>query len=247
MVIQLVAHGGTLVPHLLTQLSVNKLCPRTGHGRSVVTEYISDVVEQTGNREQDRGGLLWVVEEMPGVDVPLADTLIQPVDSLFFVLRDIFTGEVQFTQHILRIRISTLCRLRKPLHSFLYILFNYPAPQILLTQAVGGVVAAVTRGTLQPFYAELWVTDFDIVREVQLAQRILRYWDIFFCRSGEPVPSFPRIWDQQRTVTVELSQQVLCVRIATLGHAAQFLHRLIPSLQCVGIVINDTFQIPVVC
>lgn len=49
--VPLVPHGNTLVFHLQTQLLVNEHRAGAGSGRSVVAEDISDVIEQTGDRE----------------------------------------------------------------------------------------------------------------------------------------------------------------------------------------------------
>ena len=66
------------------------------------------------------------------------------------------------------------------------------------------------------------------------------------CCLGEPVFHPLTVWDQQRTVPVELPQQKLCVGITSFRQPLQFLRCTVPVFQRKGIVPDDLPQFPAI-
>ena len=102
----------------------------------------------------------------------------------------------------------------------------------------------VFRSLFQPTDALVRVPDFVIIGDKQFAQGKLGLRQTMPCRLVEPVFCLSTVWDQQRTVPVELPHQILSVGVAALCQPLQFLRRAVPVGQGEGIVLNNLPQFP---
>ena len=75
-------------------------------------------------------------------------------------LLPILAVQIQLAQGILCVLISSFSRLREVLHRFGDVPLHDLAFEKLLAQTVGGAVASVTDGILQPLNTRFQITDF---------------------------------------------------------------------------------------
>ena len=108
--------------------------------------------------------------------------------------------------------------------------------EIFLAQPVGGVVAAALRRPFQPVEPLRRILQFWIIREEQLAQCILRRRMILPRRQFQIVLCFFRVQNQQPAVTIEDSDQVLCVSVTAVRQRLHLLCGFVTLLQRQGFV-----------
>ena len=96
MIVRLVAHGDLLFPDFPPQLSVHLLSYRDGGGHRVVTKDLTQMVEQSGGRQEHIGParLIEVLQKEVGVLVSLFRRFIEIRPGLLPILLDTLPGEV---------------------------------------------------------------------------------------------------------------------------------------------------------
>ena len=110
MVIRLVTHGDLLFLDFPPQLSVHPLSHRGGGRHRVVTKDLTQMVEQSGGRQEHIGPahLIEVLQKEVGVLISLFRRFIEIRPGPLPVLFDILAGEVQLPQSILGVLIALL-------------------------------------------------------------------------------------------------------------------------------------------
>ena len=103
MIVRLVAHGDLLFLDFPPQLSVHPLSHRGGGRHRVVTKDLTQMVEQSGGRQEHIGParLIEVLQKEVGVLVSLFRRFIEIRPGPLPVLFDILSGEVQFSKSVL--------------------------------------------------------------------------------------------------------------------------------------------------
>lgn len=146
MVIRLVTHGDLLFLDFPPQLSVHPLSHRGGGRHRVVTKDLTQMVEQSGGRQEHIGParLIEVLQKEVGVLISLFRRFIEIRPGPLPVLFDILAGEVQLPQSILGVLIALLGGVGEIGYRFWQVFRDISPLQIQLSQAVGG--AGVTLG-----------------------------------------------------------------------------------------------------
>ena len=108
MVIRLVAHGDLLFLDFPPQLSVHPLSHRSGGRYRVVTKDLTQMVEQSGGRQEHIGPahLIEVLQKEVGVLISLFRRFIEIRPGPLPVLFDILSGEVQLSKSVLGVLVS---------------------------------------------------------------------------------------------------------------------------------------------
>lgn len=124
MVVRLVAHGNLLFLDFPPQLSVYLLSYRGGGRHRVVTKDLTQVVEQSGGRQEHIGParLIEVLQKEVGVLVSLFRRFIEIAPGLLPILFDILAAKVQFSQSVLGVLVALFSGLGEIGHCFWYIL-----------------------------------------------------------------------------------------------------------------------------
>ncbi len=108
MVIRLVAKSNLLFLDLPPQLSVHLLSYRGGRSHRVLPEDLTQVVEQSGGRQEHIGParLIEVLQKEIGVFVSLFRRFIEIRPGLLPILFDALAGKVQFSKSVLGVLVS---------------------------------------------------------------------------------------------------------------------------------------------
>ena len=117
-----------------------------------------------------------------GIDIALVSRLLEPIVTHFLIVVHALAHEMHLAQHVLRILVSVLRRTAKPPGGCCVALGYMIAFVVLLSQTVGGVVISILRGDLQPVHSTFRIMYVDIIREVQLSQRMLCIHVVLLCR-----------------------------------------------------------------
>ena len=117
------------------------------------------------------------------------------------------------------------------------------AAEIFLAQPVGGEIVAIVRRAFQPVDALGRIVHVCIIREIQLAEGILRRVQALLGRVFQQLSRFYHIRYQQPTVTVRRADDVLGVSIACIRKLLQLLRRFIPLRQRKAIIVRHVLQI----
>ena len=161
---------------------------------------------------------------------------LEPVVGSVPVLRHTVAAETEFSQQVLRIGIAPF---GSPTHIFrrAFRIFGRTfSAEIFLAKPVGGVVAAALRRPFQPIEALCGILYFRIIREEQLAQRILRRRMILLRRQFQIVLCLFCVRDQQPAITIENACQVLRVSISAVCQRFQLLCGFVAFLQRQGFI-----------
>ena len=123
MVIRLVAHGDLLFLDLPPQLSVHPLSHRGGGRHRVVTKDLTQMVEQSGGRQEHIGPahLIEVLQKEVGVLISLFRRFIEIRPGRLPVLFDTLPSEVQFSKSVLGILVALLGGLGEVGHRFWHV------------------------------------------------------------------------------------------------------------------------------
>ena len=140
MVIRLVTHGDLLFLDFPPQLSVHPLSHRGGGRHRVVTKDLTQMVEQSGGRQEHIGParLIEVLQKEVGVLISLFRRFIEIRPGPLPVLFDILSGEVQLSKSVLGVLVSVFGGVGEIGHRLLHVFRDIFPLQIQLSQAVGG-------------------------------------------------------------------------------------------------------------
>ena len=147
MVIRLVTHGDLLFLDFPPQLSVHPLSHRGGGRHRVVTKDLTQMVEQSGGRQEHIGPahLIEVLQKEVGVLISLFRRFIEIRPGLLPILFDTLPSEVQFSKSVLGILVALLGGLGEVGHRFWHVFRDIFPLQIQLSQAVGGAGVLLRR------------------------------------------------------------------------------------------------------
>ena len=154
MVIRLVAHGDLLFLDLPPQLSVHPLSHRGGGRHRVVTKDLTQMVEQSGGRQEHIGPahLIEVLQKEVGVLISLFRRFIEIRPGPLPILFDALPSEVQFSKSVLGVLVSMFGGVGEIGHRLLHVFRNIFPLQIQLSQAVGGAGVLLRRRFSIPGY-----------------------------------------------------------------------------------------------
>ena len=215
MIVRLVSGGDTHPAQLGKAFAVD-LNAAVLRRRSASLKDLSHVIEQPRCREQYVRRLrpLNAVQEKSRIIVTLRMGFLKPVAGSIPVLRHAVAAEIELSQQVLCIGIAAL---GSHAHIFrcAFRVFRCVLPaEIFLAQPVGGVVTAVLCCPFQPVEPLRRILYFRIIREEELAKRILRRRMILLRSQSQIVLCFFRVRNQQPAIAIEDASQILRIPVA---------------------------------